>query len=98
LSTDLETEEGVPSIVSRKFGLDRDFGFRIVWNDIKQLLDVSDQQGFVEGFVTVFTTNPLVVTGVVTGEGVETEVSVLQVTDSERQNSKGTVKPELLRE
>jgi hypothetical protein len=39
-----------------------------------------------------------VVTGAVTGEGVETEVSVLQVTDSERQNSKGTVKPELLPE
>jgi hypothetical protein len=99
VSSDLELEEGVPSDVSGRFDRDRDAGLGIVCNDIKRLFDVNGQQGFIEGFVVIYATNPLVVSSVITGQD-ETDsdlfgLSTLQVIDVETRNSSGSVEPQV---
>jgi len=69
LRSDLELEWGVPSITSQRFDLDSDEGVGLNCYDIKRVLGVEEQRGFVEGFVNVYSSSQLNVTSVVTGEG-----------------------------
>jgi hypothetical protein len=96
LSSDLDNENGAPSIVSQRFDRDQDGAIGIVCRDIKNLLDAV-QEGFVEGFVTIYTTRPLAVASVISGESEDDEedegVDVLQVLVAEIRNSSGTVRP-----
>jgi hypothetical protein len=100
LSSDLDNENGAPSIVSERFDRDQDGAVGIVCRDIKNLIGVSGQQGFIEGFVTVFTTRPLAVASVISGESEDDEgdegVDVLQVLVAEVRNASGTVRPTVL--
>ncbi len=76
--TDLETSTGVVSVFSSRFNLDRDGALGIVCNQIKSLLGVSGAEGFVEGFVIIYSNDVLLVTDVLTGES-EAGLSAMQV-------------------
>jgi hypothetical protein len=96
VSTDLIENGGAPapSEVSRRFDLDRDGAVGILCRDIKDLLEL-EGPGFVEGFVTIYTTSPLAVSTVITGDDEDDEsgVDVLQIIDAEKRNSSGTIRP-----
>ena len=78
--TDIETSTGVVSDFSSRSNLDRDGALGIACNQIKSLLGVSGDPGFIEGFVIIYANGPLLVTNVLTGEpDKSTGVSVLQV-------------------
>jgi hypothetical protein len=94
ISSNFEIEHGVPSDFSFSELLDLGFGARIVCNDIKNVLDL-DGQGFVEGFVSVYSNKPLVVETVLTGEG-DNGVSVMQVLRALRWATSIAVRPPVL--
>jgi hypothetical protein len=68
LSSTFDIEHGVPSIFSPRFDADTDEGFGIQCSDIKRgLLDIGGE-GFIEGFVTIYSNRLLEVTDVLTAE------------------------------
>jgi hypothetical protein len=93
VSSDLDLSEGFPSEFSFIVEIQRDGANGILCADIKQALDVNNQQGFVEGFVSVYSSKPLVVESVITGEG-DGDVSVMQVVRALRWPTSLTVRPE----
>jgi hypothetical protein len=60
--------EGTPTDFSIRFNFDRDGGLGIICSDIKNLFNVEQQQGFIEGFVLIYSNGQLDVTDVVTAE------------------------------
>ena len=94
LSTDLDVNSDVPTGFSQLFERDIDGGFRIVCSDIKRELFDIGQEGFIEGFVAVYSTRPLNVVSVVTGEGDFGEgdvLSVMQLLDASERTVSETV-------
>lgn len=93
MSTNLETETGIPSGFSIRFDVDRDGGIGIVCGYIKSMLGVQGQEGIVEGFVTIYSTRPLDVVDVISGEdgGPLSVLDVIQVPES---GSKAKVDPQ----
>jgi hypothetical protein len=71
LSTNLEADEGTPSDFSYRYDLDRDEGFSVICSDIKRLVGVNGQTGFIEGFLTIYGQKALTVSDVLTGGGGE---------------------------
>ncbi|MBW2692077.1 MAG: hypothetical protein JRE57_05525 [Deltaproteobacteria bacterium] len=71
LSTNLEADEGSPSDFSYRYDLDRDEGFSVICSDIKRLVGVNGQTGFIEGFLTIYGQKALIVSDVLTGGGGE---------------------------
>lgn len=64
----IEVNEGEPSGFSQRFDLDRDEAIGILCSDIKRGLLNLGGEGLIEGFVTIYSTKPLDVTDVLTGE------------------------------
>ena len=62
-------DRGEPSSFSERSDLDRDEAVGINCSDIKDLTDCS--QGLFEGFVTIYSSGPLEVTDVITGQGTD---------------------------
>jgi hypothetical protein len=92
--TNLETSTGVVSDFSSRSNLDRDGALGIACNQIKSLLGVSGDPGFIEGFVIIYSNAPLLVTDVLTGEpDKSTGVSVLQVYQVTDRTVNMSVKP-----
>ena len=94
LSTDLDVNSDVPTPFSQLYERDTDGGFRIVCSDIKRGLFDIGQQGFIEGFVAIYSTRPLNVVSVVTGEGDFDEgdvLSVMQLLDASERTVSETV-------
>jgi hypothetical protein len=79
LRTDLDTDTGYPSGFSIRWSFDRDGGVGIVCNYIKSLLGVQESEGFIEGFVTLYSDRPLDVVDVLTGQQSESIPSVMEV-------------------
>jgi hypothetical protein len=76
-------DRGVPSDYSSRVDLDRDEAVAITCNDIKFSLG-ERCQGFVEGLVTIYSSRPLAVSDVITGQGTDDgdyPLSVMQVLD-----------------
>jgi hypothetical protein len=94
ISSDLEVELGVPSQISSAVALDRDGAVGIFCNDIKNQADTGGQ-GFIEGFVTIYSSKPLVVESVLTGQG-EGDVSTLQVIRVPSRGAGGTIRPPIV--
>ena len=89
----LDVTNGVVSDFSARFELDRDGALGIVCNQIKSLLGVERVEGFIEGFVIIYSNAPLLVTDVLTGES-EAGLSAMQVFQvTERTVSNFTVRP-----
>jgi hypothetical protein len=63
---EIDTEE--PSGFSRRFDLDADEAIGILCADIKRGLFDAGGEGFMDGFVTIYSSKPLTVKVVVTGE------------------------------
>ena len=59
---------GIPSGFSERGDFDRDEGTGLDCYDIKRVLGVANNRGFVEGFVNVYSTGPLNVVSVLTAE------------------------------
>jgi hypothetical protein len=82
LSTNLEVDEGVPSPFYLIGQFDADEGGSINCGQIKSLLGVGgpDNEGFIEGFVSIYSDRPLNVNSVLTGQDYyqESGVSVLE--------------------
>ena len=80
---------------SARFERDRDEALGIVCSQIKSLLEVGGVEGFIEGFLIIYSNGPLLVTDVLTGEGdTEAGLSAMQVFQViERTISNFTVKP-----
>jgi hypothetical protein len=94
LSTNLDVSWDVPTPFSQLFERDIDGGFRIVCSDIKRGLFDIGQEGFIEGFVAVYSTRPLNVVSVVTGQGDFDEgdvLSAMQLIDSSERTVSKTV-------
>lgn len=80
--SNLEVSNGTVSGFSSRFDLDRDGAFAIVCGNIKSLLGVQGSEGFVEGFVTIYTNAALNVMDVLTAENlsdVSTGITAMQV-------------------
>jgi hypothetical protein len=76
-------DQGVPGDYSQRFDLDRDEGFAIGCYDIKSSLG-ERCEGFVEGVVTIYSSRPLAVTDVITGQDASDgfgPLSVMEVFD-----------------
>jgi hypothetical protein len=94
LSTNLDVNSDVPTPFSQLYERDMDGGFRIVCADIKRELFDIGQEGFIEGFVAIYSTRPLNVVSVVTGQGDFDEgdvLSVMQLLDANERTISETV-------
>jgi hypothetical protein len=84
LSTNLEADEGSPSDFSYRYDLDRGEGFSVICSDIKRLVGVNGQSGFIEGFLTIYGQKALIVSDVLTGgvgEGGANSIHAYDVTE-----------------
>ena len=90
---DLDVTNGGVSVFSARFDLDRDQALGVVCADIIGGLFGTSAEGFIEGFVIVYSNGALLVTDVVTGEK-EAGLSTMQIYEvGERVISNFTVKP-----
>lgn len=79
VKNDIGITNGAPSDFSERFDLDRDHAFGILCADIKRGLFDQGGEGFVEGFVMIYSSAPLNVSDVVTGQGFESGVTAMQI-------------------
>jgi len=93
LRSDFEIDDGEPSGFSRRFDFDADGGIGVLCRDIKDLLGVGGNTGFIEGFVTIYASKPLNVTDVLTAEGGDTDIRVMQVYQVIGRSASGTIRP-----
>jgi len=78
LISDIGASIGVTSGFSTRLSINRDEGAGLVCRDIKNVLGGGGNFGFVEGFVNIYSNNPLDVVSVLTAEG-EGGVSTMEV-------------------
>jgi len=77
--SDLGLELGIPSGFTDPLSFDQDGAIGLVCRDIKNL--VGGGEGYIEGFVNIYSNKPLNVVSLLSGEG-EGDVSVMQLLDA----------------